>query len=73
MKIYFVNGIDAFDDSFVEKCSSFFHEWRKDKMLSYKFLKGRIQSALAYLLLIHSLTFTNKKARRCRAVFIIHL
>ena len=55
MKIYFVNGIDAFDDSFVEKCSSFFPEWRKDKMLSYKFLKGRIQSALAYLLLIHSL------------------
>ena len=55
MKIYFVDGIDAFDDSLIEKCMSFFPEWRKDKMLNYKFLKGKVQCALAYLLLIHAL------------------
>lgn len=55
MKIYYVNGIDAFDDGFVEKCSAFFPQWRKDKMLAYRFLKGKIQCALAYLLLIYAL------------------
>ena len=55
MKIYFVNGIDAFDDSLIEKCSAFFPLWRKDKMLAYKLFKGKIQSVLAYLLLIHAL------------------
>lgn len=55
MKIYFINGIDAFDESLVETCLSFFPKWRKDKMLNYKFLKGKIQCALAYLLLIHAL------------------
>ena len=55
MKIYFINGIDSFDDEFVEKCLSFFPQWRKDKALSYKFLKGRLQCVLAYLLLIHAL------------------
>jgi 4'-phosphopantetheinyl transferase len=55
MKIYFVNGIDAFDDNLVETCLSFFPNWRKDKMLNYKFLKGKLQCALAYLLLIHAL------------------
>ena len=55
MKIYFINGIDAFDESLIEKCLSFFPQWRRDKMLNYKFLKGKIQCALAYLLLIHAL------------------
>jgi 4'-phosphopantetheinyl transferase len=55
MKIYFINGIDVFDENFIEQCSSFFPKWRRDKMLSYKFLKGRVQSALAYLLLIYAL------------------
>lgn len=55
MKIYFINGIDAFDDNLIEKCLSFFPKWRKDKMLNYKFLKGKIQCALAYLLLVHAL------------------
>ena len=55
MKIYLINGIDAFDDSFIDECSTFFPQWRKDKMLNYKFLKGRLQNALAYLLLIYAL------------------
>ena len=55
MKIYFINGIDVFDDEFIETCLSFFPKWRSDKMLNYKFLKGRIQSAVAYLLLIYAL------------------
>ncbi len=55
MKIYFINRIDAFDENFVEQCSSFFPKWRRDKMLNYKFLQGKVQSALAYLLLIHAL------------------
>lgn len=55
MKIYFINGIDAFDDGFIAECSTFFPQWRRDKMLNYKFLKGRVQNALAYLLLIYAL------------------
>lgn len=55
MKIYLVNGIEAFDDSLIEKCSTFFPQWRKDKMLNYKFLKGKVQCAVAYLLLIYAL------------------
>ena len=55
MKIYIVNGIDSFDETLIENCLSFFPQWRKDKMLNYRFLKGRIQCALAYLLLIHAL------------------
>ncbi len=55
MKIYIVNGIDSFDETLIENCLSFFPQWRKDKMLNYKFLKGRKQCALAYLLLIHAL------------------
>ncbi len=55
MKIYYINGIDVFDDNFIEECSTFFPQWRKDKMLSYKFLNGRLQSALAYILLIKAL------------------
>ena len=55
VKIYLVNGIDAFDDSLVETCLSFFPEWRSDKMLNYKLLKGRVQCAVAYLLLIYAL------------------
>lgn len=55
MKIFFVTDIDAFDEAFVEKCASFFPEWRKKKMLQYKHLKGKIQNGLAYLLLIKAL------------------
>lgn len=55
MKIYLVSGIDAFDDSLIEKCKTFFPQGRKEKMLNYKFLKGKVQCALAYLLLIYAL------------------
>ena len=55
MKIYFVNNIEAFDETFVKICESFFPMWRKEKMLRYKFHRGRIQNGLAYLLLIHAL------------------
>lgn len=55
MKIYLVKNIDAFDESFVEKCTTFFPEWRKEKMIRYKYLKGRIQCGLGYVLLIHAL------------------
>ena len=55
MKIYFINGTEAFDDKFIEECSTFFPQWRKDKMLSYKFLNGKVQNALAYLLLLYAL------------------
>lgn len=55
MKIYLVKNIDAFDESFVEKCIAFFPKWRKEKMLRYKHLKGQIQCGLGYLLLIHAL------------------
>lgn len=55
MKIYFINGIESFDESFIKECSTFFPQWRKDKMLGYKFLRGKTQSALAYLLLIFAL------------------
>ncbi len=55
MKIYLVKNIDAFDESFVEKCMTFFPKWRKEKMLRYKHLKGRIQCGLGYVLLIHAL------------------
>ena len=30
MKIYLVKNISEFDERFVEKCISFFPEWRKD-------------------------------------------
>jgi 4'-phosphopantetheinyl transferase len=55
MKIYYVSDIDVFKEDFIEKCASFFPEWRKDKMLQYKHLKGRVQNGLAYLLLIKAL------------------
>ena len=55
MKIYYVTDIDVFNEDFIEKCVSFFPEWRKDKMLQYKHLKGRVQNGLAYLLLIKAL------------------
>lgn len=55
MKIYLVKNIDAFDENFVDKCKTFFPKWRKEKMLRYKHLKGQIQCALGYLLLIHAL------------------
>lgn len=55
MKIYFVNDIDTFDEDFIEKCADFFPEWRKEKMLSYRHFKGKIQNALAYILLVHAL------------------
>lgn len=55
MKIYYITNIDVFDESFVEECASFFPEWRKDKMLKYRHLKGKVQNGLAYLLLIKAL------------------
>lgn len=55
MKIYLFNGIDALDESFIEKCISFFPSWRKEQMLSYKQFQGKIQNALAYVLLIKAL------------------
>ncbi len=55
MKIYYVTNIDAFDEKFIDECASFFPEWRRDKMLRYKHLKGRVQNGLAYLLLIKAL------------------
>ena len=55
MKIYYVTNIDAFDEGFVDECAAFFPEWRKDKMMRYKHLKGRVQNGLAYLLLIKAL------------------
>lgn len=55
MKIYLINGIDAFDDGLIETCLWFFPKWRSDKMLNYKFLKGKVQCAVAYLLLIYAL------------------
>ena len=55
MKIYLINGIDTFDESFIETCLSFFPKWRSDKMLKYKFLNGRVQCTVAYLLLIYAL------------------
>ena len=55
MKIYYVTDIDLFDEKFIDECASFFPEWRKDKMLRYKNLKGRVQNGLAYLLLIKAL------------------
>lgn len=55
MKIYLINGIDALNESFIEECVSFFPSWRKEQMLSYKHLKGKIQNALAYILLIKAL------------------
>ena len=55
MKIYYVNDIDNFDEIFIEKCTVFFPEWRKEKMLRYRHTKGKIQNGLAYILLIHAL------------------
>lgn len=55
MKIYLVNGIDALDESFIENCVSFFPRWRKEQMMSYKHLKGKIQNGVGYLLLVHAL------------------
>lgn len=55
MKIYFVKDIEAFSDDFIESCVSFFPQWRKLQMLSYKHHKGKIRNALAYLLLIKAL------------------
>ena len=55
MKIYYVTGIDVFNEEFIEDCASFFPDWRKDKMLKYKHLKGRVKNGLAYLLLIKAL------------------
>ena len=55
MKIYYVTNIDAFDEKFVEQCVSFFPKWRRDKMLLYKHLKGKVQNGLAYLLLVKAL------------------
>lgn len=55
MKTYFVSGIEAFHDDFVEKCCTFFPSWRKEQMMRYKHINGRIQNGLAYVLLIYAL------------------
>ena len=55
MKIYYVTDIDIFKEDFIEKCASFFPKWRRDKMLQYKHLKGKVQNGLAYILLIKAL------------------
>lgn len=55
MKIYFVNGIDALDESFIGRCVSFFPRWRKEQMLAYRHHKGKIQNGVGYLLLLHAL------------------
>ena len=56
MKIYFIDNIGGvFDERLVSECSSFFPKWRKEQMLKFKFLKGRLQNALGYLLLVYAL------------------
>lgn len=55
MKIYFVKNIDDIDESLVNTCVSFFPEWRKQQMMAYKFSKGRVKNAVAYLLLVKAL------------------
>lgn len=55
MKVYLISGINNFDDNFINKCCSFFPRWRKEQMMSYKYLRGKVQNCLAYLLLVHAL------------------
>lgn len=55
MKIFLITDIDAFDETFIEMCASFFPEWRKKKMLRFRHLKDKIKNGLAYLLLIYAL------------------
>lgn len=55
MRIYIVKNIDDLDDSLITTCACFFPEWRKQQMMAYKFHRGRIQNAVAYLLLVKAL------------------
>ena len=55
MKILVFNDIDILNDDFVNRCEKFMPQWRKEQMLSYKFLKGKIQNGLAYVLLVRLL------------------
>lgn len=55
MKILVFNNIDILSDDFVNRCEKFLPQWRKEQMLSYKFLKGKIQNGLAYVLLVRLL------------------
>lgn len=52
MKLLIFNDIDSIDDDFVHRCERFLPLWRKEQMLKYRFLKGKIQNGLAYVMLV---------------------
>lgn len=55
MRILIFNDIDALNDDFVNRCEKFLPSWRKEQMLRYKYLKGKIQNGLAYVMLVRLL------------------
>ena len=50
MKILICDNIDELGEDFVKWAEGVLPEWRKEQMLSIKHLKGRVQCAVAYLL-----------------------
>lgn len=55
VKTYLFTGLQSLGQEFIDKCICFFPEWRREQMLSFKFLQGKIENAVAYLLLVKAL------------------
>lgn len=50
MKILICDKIEELGEDFVERCKEILPEWRKEQMLKIKHLRGRVQCAVAYML-----------------------
>ena len=55
IKTYLFTKPQSLGQEFIDKCICFFPEWRRKQMLSFKFLQGKIENAVAYLLLVKAL------------------
>ncbi|MGN0033477.1 MAG: 4'-phosphopantetheinyl transferase family protein [Candidatus Limimorpha sp.] len=52
MKIMVFDKVEDLGDDFIERCMSFLPAWRCEQMLKYKYNRGRIESAVSYLMLL---------------------
>lgn len=55
VRTYLFTKPQLLGQEFIDKCICFFPEWRKEQMLSFKFLQGQIENAVSYLLLVKAL------------------
>lgn len=55
VRTYLFTKPQSLGQEFIDKCICFFPDWRKEQMLSFKFLQGQIENAVSYLLLVKAL------------------